>query len=57
MRVRTSARCTNLSIIAAATTSSENVSPQRANGKFEVTMIVPIPHLGAINWKNRLAAS
>ena len=38
-RVRTSAWWTSRSIIAAATTSSPKTSPQRPNGKFDVTKI------------------
>jgi hypothetical protein len=36
-----SAWWTRRSIMAAATTSSENVSPQRPKGRFEVTMTEP----------------
>ena len=41
MRVRTSAWWTGRSIMAAATTSSEKVSPQRPKGKLEVTITAP----------------
>jgi hypothetical protein len=43
--------------MAAATTSSPKVSPQRPNGLLDVTMRLALSYLDETSWKNRLAAS
>src|ERR1700712_327341 len=43
---------TSRSIVAAATTSSPRVSPQREKMRFDVKIMVPVSYLDATNWKN-----
>ena len=43
--------------MAAATTSSPRVSPQRENARFEVTITDPVSYLDAMSWKNNDAAA
>jgi hypothetical protein len=43
---------TRRSMVAAATTSSPRVSPQRENARFDVTITVPVSYREAISWKN-----
>jgi hypothetical protein len=43
------------SIIAAATTSSPNTSPQRPNGLLLVTIKLALSYLAETSWKNRFA--
>ena len=42
-------------MVAAATTSSPRVSPQRENARFDVTITVPVSYLEAMSWKNNAA--
>ena len=39
-------------MVAAATTSSPRVSPQREKTRFEVRTIDPVSYLDATSWKN-----
>jgi len=42
-------------MVAAATTSSPRVSPQRENARFEVTITDPVSYRDAMSWKNNAA--
>src|SRR5450830_1431377 len=46
---------TRRSMVAAATTSSPRVSPQRENARFDVTITDLVSYLEAMSWKNNAA--